>query len=62
MKSLLDEQWGKDTVYQDLYPNFLLAVETGQMITYNPRNILSIAENFFNLFQTGVAEVSQSPP
>ena len=57
MKELLDDQWGIDTVYQDLYPNFLFAVEVGQMITYNPTNIATIAPNFSNYLSDGLTEV-----
>ena len=57
MKELLDDQWGIDTVYQDQYPNFLLAVEVGQMITYNPRNIATIALNFSKYLSDGLTEV-----
>ncbi len=56
-KSLLDEQWGKDTVYQDLYPSFLLAVEAGQQITYSPKSIISVAKRFPIVFRMGLLEV-----
>ena len=57
MKELLDDQWGIDTVYQDLYPNLLLAVEMGRMITYEPSHIATLAPKFSGYLSTGLNEV-----
>lgn len=58
VKVLLDNQWGRDTVFMSDYPQLLEATEADRMISYNPSALASLLTGFDELLAAGIKEVA----
>lgn len=57
VKVLLDNQWGKDTVLMNDYPNLLIASESDRRISYDPTSIARELSGFVDVMEKAVDEV-----